>query len=259
MRVEGQEYAMRKTSTWILTGAVAAVMAGTLSLARANSTDDAEASNPSTQPTTRPDRRGDDSRNWRDRHGGFMLGRSPDGYRNEELPSDEEWDEIVEFMKANSPVRLEMYDKVVETFKGSNSDRPINGARRRIAGRYRDLMTMKERHPDMFEFALKQTVLEDQILGTMREIRDGGENEARAGKFRDLVTAYVDNFLNEREARLKKLREMVERETKTIDKDRASMDELIQKQSERFEKEMSRLLDFWEDPDKFKPQSPANP
>jgi hypothetical protein len=34
---------------------------------------------------------------------------------------------------------------------------------------------------------------------------------------------------------------------------------LIEKQSERFEKELSRLLDFWEDPDRFKPQSPGTP
>lgn len=256
---------MNRLRIWIACSAVAALLLCTQGPSQAQSAEGA--ANPSTQPTTRPDRRdrGGENRDEaresrsRERQGGYMMPRAGDNYRNEELPTEEEWAEIIDFMKTSSPVRLEMYEKLAETFKDSVNERPIIGARKRMAGRYRDLMMMKERHPDMFEFALKQTVLEDQILGLMREIRDGGENEPRSKKFRELVTAYVDNFLNEREARLKRLREMVERDTKSIEKDRGRMDELVDKQSEKFEKEMSRLIDFWEDPDRFKPQAQPTP
>jgi hypothetical protein len=255
---------MRQFSKWTLTAATIVVMIGAAAPTRADDTD-ADAS--TTQPTTRPDRR---DRSWgmndvrearqqRDRAGGFMQGRPNEGYRNEELPTDEEWQEIVEFMKVNSPVRLEMYDKLVTVFKSSANDRPLQGARRRIAGRYRDLMSMKERHAEMYEFALKQMVYEDQILGTMRELRDAPGSEPLQGKLREQVASYVDNFLNEREARLKRLREMCDKETAKIQEDRASKDQLIEKQSERFEKEMSRMIDFWDDPEKFIPQNPGNP
>ncbi len=252
---------------WSLAAAVGSVLIVSQLVSTASA---ADADAPSTQPTTQPDRksdrgnradrpageRGRDIRDIRDRNGGFMQGRAPgESYRNEELPGEDEWAEIIEFMKVNSPVRLEMYEKLEAT----KIDRPIQSARRRIAGRYRDLSSMKDRHPDMYEFALKQAVLEDRILGQMRDQRDAKEDEALHAKLRETVKAYVDNFLDEREARLKKLREMVEKETQTIEHDRASMDELIDKQAERFEKEMSRMIDFWENPEKFMPQNPGSP
>lgn len=244
---------MSKLVKWSLASAATIVLVGSNLVSRAEPSQ----SEPSTQPTTRPDRR---ERGWdmrdvlearQQRGGGFMTGRGGD-YRNEEIPTEEEWDEIVEFMRQNSPVRLELYDKLagsVNRGRGEGlAERFVQGARRRIAGRYRDLMAMKDRHPDMYEFAFKQIVLEDQILGYMRDLRETPENEALREKLRGKVADYVDNFLDEREARLKRLKEMVERETQTIQKDRASLDDLIDKQSEKFEREMARLLDFWEDP-----------
>lgn len=196
-------------------------------------------------------------REGRDRQGNFMQGRPPgDRYEREEAPTEEEWDEIVEFMAAHSPNRLEVFKKLQDTL-GEEHQR-TQGARRRLVGRYRDLEALKERNSEMYDFAFKQAVIEDQVFGTLRELHDAADEEPLRQKFRAQVKDYMVNFYNEREARLKKLRELVEKETATIAKDRAAMDKLVEKQMQRFEREMSRMVEFDADPDAARPTQPAN-
>ena len=271
---------MRNVSRWMLAGATCAVLIGAQLFAvdaSANETAVEAGSEPSspltTEPTTRPDHRferpgrpglgqGNDGRGWgiremraarvaRDRQGGFMQGRPPEGYWNEEPITDEDWTEIAEFLKKNCPVRLEMYDKLTSTV--GKEHRWTLAVRRRLAIRYRDLQAIKERSLDMYEFAFNQIVLEDSILGTLREMHraNNDNDEAFQAKLREQVGGYVDNFLDEREARLKKLQEMVEKETKIIERDRASKGDLIEKQMDRFQREMAKMIEFSEDPAAF--------
>ncbi len=262
---------MRQLTKWFLAmSASAVVVAAQFAVADDPKSDQKDMGDvpAKAEPTTRPERgdrpdrpeRGDRMRGWggmRDGKGGFMQGRTPESYRDEELPDDDEWRDITEFMKANSPVRLDMYEKLSSTL-GPDS-RMVQMARRRIAGRYRDLQSLKDRNTEMYDFGLKQAVLEDQILGTLREIRAASNDDPLRAKLRELSGAYVSNFLDERAARLKRLREMVERETQTIERDRADIDKLVDRQMERFQSEMSRLLDFAEDPDRFRQQTSPNP
>lgn len=252
---------MRQYTRWTLVTAAGAVLVAGQFLG-AGTQVEPPATQPSTdvqndgEPTTRPDRERGDRRGWgamRDRQGGYMQNRPGDSYQSDDPPSEEDWAEIVEFYKSNSPVRLEMYEKLAESF-GPESRRVIS-ARKRMAGRFRDLQALKDRHADMYEFGLKQAILEDQVLGTLRDMHAADNEEPLRAKLRDLVKSYVSNFLDEREARLKRLQEMVEKETDTIQRDRASIDKLVEKQTERFQNEMTRMVEFFEDPEGWRRQN----
>lgn len=269
---------MRQFTRWSLMAAVAGVLVAAQFITAAEPTEQEKAKQeqpdpsekprkgdassdetPATAPTTRPDRGRSFERVWgggRER-GGFMQGRPPESYRDEELPSEEDWQEMVEFMKANSPVRLEMYEKLAAAF--GNEHQRTQFARRRIAGRYRELEAMKSRHSEMYEFGLKQAQLEDRILGTLRELRTVTDEDPIRAKLRGLVGDYVENFMDEREARLKHLREMVERETQKIKDDRESIDKLVDRQLEKFQNEMGRLIEFSEDPEGWRKRNTPSP
>jgi hypothetical protein len=183
-----------------------------------------------------------------DDHGGGFGRRGPgDNWREQAPPTADEWEDIETFMRDNSPVRLALYQRI-ESEMGL--DRIVTQAvRRRIAARYRDLMTMKDRNNDLYEFAFKQMRIEDDALGTLLRIKKEGETPALSEQLKTQMRSFVDNSLSERKARLTRLREFMSREEQNLARDTADHEALEQKQRERFERDMKRMLDFSTDAD----------
>lgn len=220
---------------------------------------------PAEQPTSRPSRNGtgggpggfngggngmggdrpygDGGRRNGNSGGGGGMGRWVD----QPDPTADEWEDVVNFMQENSPVRLEMYKKL-ETDKGADS-MLIKSVRKRAAWRYRELMGIRDHNSDLYEFAFKQFKLEDAVLATLAKIRRDGESPTLIEQRDKQVHDFVANSLDERKARLQKLRDMVTKEEATLAGDRADMSSLEDKQRDRFDREMKRMLDFAVDND----------
>jgi hypothetical protein len=75
-------------------------------------------------------------------------------------------------------------------------------------------------------------------------MRKSGETPELAAKLKQHMQEFVQNSLNERQARLARLRDVVKREEDGLAKDRADTAALEQKQRERFERDMKRMVDF---------------
>jgi hypothetical protein len=202
----------------------------------------AEASTEETadRPTTRPhgwrNERGDRSR--------FGTMRPPgDRYNDHKVPEQEEWEEVVAFLRENSPTRLELYMKAEREF-GDKRPQYVDGIRRRIAGRYRELNGVRDRAPDMYQFALRQLQLEDQIMESLITLRRDGETPEVVGQLNQQLRDFVENVHNERQTRLNKIREFITREEAELAADRDQIQERIISQRGRFESEMRRLIEF---------------
>lgn len=198
-------------------------------------------------PTTRRGMRGDGPGNpgGPDGDGGGWQGGPPrrgmDSWSEQPDPTPEEWDEIEVFMRENSPVRLGLYQRLETEF--GLERRITRMARRRIASRFRDIQNLKDRNSDLYDFSFKQLRLEDQALGTLLELRKQDTPELQA-KLKEQMHAFVENSLNERQVRVQKLREFVAREEENLERDRKDLSGLEDKQRERFENSMRRMLDF---------------
>lgn len=215
---------------------------------------------PPAKPDNREGQRGDRREGERDRGSkgsstrpswrGFFnsdRGYAPAGPRRESwrdvpVPSDEEWQEVEDFMRENSPSRLQVYEKF-EAERGA--DHPMSqGIRKRSVARYRELINLRDSGSVLYPFAITQYKIEDAVLATLTQIRRVGETAELQAQRDKLVHDFVQNSLKERQARLEKLKELVSRETEMLESDRADMAKLEERQQERFEREMHRMVDF---------------
>jgi hypothetical protein len=192
-----------------------------------------------------------------DRPFGGAGRRGPgEGWQSVPPPTADEWEEVVTFMQENSPVRLQMYQKL-ESEKGADSNITI-GVRKRAFVRYRELKALGDRKSDLYDFAFKQFKIEDDVLATLAQIRRDGEKPALVEQRCKQIHEFVRNALDERKVRLDKLREYIAREEANLANDRADVAALEEKQRERFDREMKRLIDFAVDSDSTAATKPAN-
>jgi len=156
--------------------------------------------------------------------------------------TDEEWASILSFMRKNSPVRLNLYERVVEKL-GENST-PANAMRRRFSRVHRQLMETHKRAPDLYEFAEKQYVLEDELLGISALIREPGTDPAAElqTRFDGVLSEFVQNNLAERQRRLENWRSLLEKEEQRLTRDRERPDELKQRISARLNEEFFPII-----------------
>jgi len=159
-----------------------------------------------------------------------------------EPADDDEWNQVREFMKTHSPNRLEIYDRITAD---RGDDRPASiMIRQRIVMRHRGLEALRQSQPDLYPFMLQQVQIEDQIIGQFRKARSPDADPAQVEQsLAELVKKFVDNSLNERQARLARLKKMLEEEEQRIEKDRASIGQLMDRQRRRFDDEFTRMLD----------------
>lgn len=157
----------------------------------------------------------------------------------------QEWADVEAFMRVNNPVRIEMLKKIEDAL---GPDRPISmWVRAGIIQRYREIDRKKSdaANPKVYESALKQLQSEDAVLGTLRDQRAPGANAAALDqKLNDQVRVFVDNNLAERQARIDRLKAILDAQTKSLEQDRGSVDALVVTQRDKFKKEMDAMLDF---------------
>lgn len=219
---------VRKTAQRTIAACVAAALAATLAPATLGQSDGGAATRPSGP---------------RGFSGGFPGGGFSRGWRPYEPPSSEEWDAIEAFMKTYSPVRLEMLKRIED---GLGTDRPItNAAKRTIVLRYRQLQASQSQNSSVYPLALQRLQIEDQVMGSLRALRGANvDRDAMTKQLNEQVRASVDNTLAERRARIERLKQAIERETKSLADDEANPDALVPAQLKKFEGEMEKMLDF---------------
>lgn len=190
---------------------------------------------PTTNPTTRQDRSGgDNQRGWRE-------------------PTAEEWDAAVLFLKEHNPRRLAIYEEAVASWRKSQGEvvdpeaelpRNIRGARARIYTRVHFLRMLEEHDPELYEFALGQFRLEDQVIGHLQDARDAekaGDEDAMASALEaadEAVRAYAEGTLKERKDRIERMRRELNREEERLEQDRTNFDRLVERLKERFERSL---------------------
>ena len=129
------------------------------------------------------------------------------------------------FMKETFPVRYHFYEMMPE-------DRP---AKKRIAQvmvqKYRQFRHMQETQPDAYEAMLKQEQLRDQAFGYARDARAG--NAEAEDKLRMAVTAMVDLNLQERQARIEKLKKTLDEMMQQFSDDQAHREQKIDDQIDK--------------------------
>ena len=257
-----------------------AAAAGTLALAlglvlggttRAADPAETAASRPATGPAPAAARSDADPRPPRARRrGGEEAGRDgPDREDREDRrdrpdrrePSDEEWQQTLDFLREHSPRRMELYQEYAAHWQRQQADqadpqnpgRPASApasrpasprmrVRASIFGRVQEMRDLQGSDPALHEFVLSQFRLEDQVIGGLIDARDarrGGDPAAAASADAAVdaaVRQYVENAYAEREARIERLRQDLAKEEQRLDRDRGRADEMMEHLRARYER-----------------------
>lgn len=153
---------------------------------------------------------------------------------------DATWERIQPFLQQNAPNRMEIHRRLVEHF-GPDSPQ-VRMARQRIGGRVLALESMQNEDPEMHEIALEQFTLEDQIIAAMRKASREQTDSARQ-EVQSLIRTLVLNNLREREARLERLRAMLDREEQLLQRDRDQVDTLTDRMARRFREDFRQMVE----------------
>jgi hypothetical protein len=203
----------------MLTGALA-VGAIAVTLIRAADSDQ-------TMPGPFPQQQRDDGGDRpRPRADGFRGAQRPFGRDGVAAtrPSDEEWQQISQFMQEHSPKRWAKFNDM--NLPAERSDR-LRGF---VALRYHNLMELKQNDPKMFEVRLRRMPIEDEVFALGWELRHKPENpDAINGKLKEQVRALIDNRIEEHELRVRTLKERLAVEEDRLAQAKANKDEVIVK------------------------------
>ncbi len=144
--------------------------------------------------------------------------------------SDEDWQDISAFMQENFPKRWDVY---VTLSKKPGRETLARDMKYRIANRYRRLMFMQQTNPNLYDVALQQARIEDEIWGAVREWQQASDSHDTSARetahqlLRDKVKQVLLKSFEERRTRLEALRQAVEHEQKQLAGDVESLDALI--------------------------------
>jgi len=141
-------------------------------------------------------------------------------------PTEEEWKEVVAFMEKHSPYRLEQIQK----FKEINPLR--NNLRSRIWTQYRQMQEQKKDDEKLYDISLKRFELKDQQFHILQQISKakGDDRTSLRDELRKNAGELVTLNLQERELRLEKLTQTVEKERQRLDKDQQNREQLVDDQ-----------------------------
>ena len=136
-------------------------------------------------------------------------------------PSDEDVAETMAFMREHSPNRVKAMESLAED----------SAARRRVlpfmVARYRALQAVKEEDAQLYGLDVKQMEIEDELYGLLAPARKVGDRENIRERIKDAVRKQVETNLAERELRLKRLRESLQREQEKLAEDRGHVDRVM--------------------------------
>ena len=175
--------------------------------------------------------------------GGRMMKR--DGMLLNLKPTQEEIDAAMAFVKANAPNHYELFNRLPE-----NSPRR-DRAEQLMVVRYRNLMRMKDQNPDVYQALLQQWKLEDEAIEEARAMKEG-KKDADV-RLREVCRQMVQKSLDERRARIEKLRATLDEQQKQLDRDEQNKDNLMAQLVTETQRKFERLFGG---PDRERGQAP---
>ncbi len=134
--------------------------------------------------------------------------------------TDEDVQDVMVFMRVHSPNRV----RAMEGLPEDSSAR--RGVMAFVVARYRALQAVKDEDPQLYDLNVKQVEIEDELYGLLAPVRTVGDREKLRDRIRDAVKRQMETNLAEREHRLNRLRESVQREERRLDSDRSQLDQL---------------------------------
>jgi hypothetical protein len=143
-----------------------------------------------------------------------------DGLMPGAKPTQEEIDEAMAFMKDKAPNHYELFNRLPQDSPRRNRAEQI------LVMRYRNLMRVKDQAPEAYDAMLRQWQLEDQAIGFAREIKEGKQPDADV-RLREVVRQMVQKNLDDRRARIERLRKEVDDLQKQLDQDEQNKTQLM--------------------------------
>ncbi|MFT3786713.1 MAG: hypothetical protein QM770_11195 [Tepidisphaeraceae bacterium] len=181
--------------------------------------------------------------------GGRRWGRYPGAGLpdvSRELPNDDEWNAIADFWKEHAPERFREFGRFENDLKALNIDvaqqQTYRLIRMGMAIRYRLFNAMQSDQSNLAGFIVEQMKDEDVAFGLFRDLTAKSQDPSKSEAYRKAVEECVDTSLRERQSRLDALKKSLEKEQLNLDEDIAKKDELIKKQTSRFEKQFKAIL-----------------
>ena len=141
---------------------------------------------------------------------------------------ESDWLATIEAMRKHTPNAWHRFERMPPDGPGHVR------MKRMLVDRHRQLQRVEQRDPELFKRELEQLELEDEILGIARQIwgagPDGNESKDLRNQLRDRVGRLVDLRIQNREARLKRLTETLENETRRLNDDKRDRDAVVERQ-----------------------------
>jgi hypothetical protein len=151
--------------------------------------------------------------------------------------TDEQWEDILKFMREVSPSRTAAYDEMT-----SQSNKDL--IKKLVTARYDNLMNVKRDDPVLYDVQIEKTKAEDSIFGILQTARTSnkvvGEEEKKT--LREQVAKLVDAGLKERELRIDKAQRMLADAKTRLDDDRKSKDTLVDERLNHYLREGPKPL-----------------
>jgi hypothetical protein len=195
-----------------------------------------------TRPTfQQPERGGFGERRFGERAGGMGdTGDAGEGRwrgRGGRNLTDEQWDDILKFMREISPERTAAYDGMAAK---ENQDL----VKKLVTARYDYLMNVKRDDPALYDIQIEKTKAEDSIFGVLQKHRISGKAVADEEKkaLREQVSKLIDANLKEREMRIQKAQTALNEATTRLDEDKKQKDSLVEDKLNHYLREGAKPL-----------------
>src|SRR4051812_31796385 len=147
-------------------------------------------------------------------------------------PTPEEMRDAEAWAKQLFPVRYAFYDLVPH-------GRPVKRQMmQNMVRHYRLFRRIQEQQPELYDFMLKQEVLGDQAWGLARDARRG--NADAESKLRETVTQIYDLNIQEREARIARLKKSLDSMESQLSTDREQRDQRIAERIRKLQDQAGR-------------------
>lgn len=214
----------KSSSRWVLAAAIALTCATPLVGMAQDAT-----TRPSAPSSGEGEQRSSGERRW-DRGDGERSRRW--GRRNSEPVTEDQWQQVMAFMKQHSPRRAEELEKI-----SSDSSRAMF-MRNLVRARYDFMMSLKndEQGNALYELQVNKMETEDAIYGVLLDSQKKSDTitDADKAKLRDLVSKLVDTNFKEREHRIVKLERSLDDARKSLDRDKTNKDSVVDNRLNQF-------------------------
>lgn len=140
------------------------------------------------------------------------------------MPSEQQWTEAAQFVSAISPSRWQVVEQVLQS--PERRDR----VRQFIYSRYKELKQLSETNEEQYQAMLEQVKIEDEIFSLdtrLEQAQSPGERQDLQDELRGKVQNLVERELDDRERRLQRIQEKLNRERAALRQDRERMDEVV--------------------------------